>query len=174
MITDEQARRIALFFLFSLVDEKVALQAAHKAAAQVKALSTPKPGSGPTPPDNSPQASNAAIIAILRKGFDQHRKLLPRNRPMIEPDSSWVLPTHAGKASDLKYIDIQGWFRFQKDSSYTEIVAVVLAKILGFDEYDIAEGLNISIGTVRYRIGKGVRQLGLHFVKVSSSAQGKV
>jgi DNA-directed RNA polymerase specialized sigma24 family protein len=50
--------------------------------------------------------------------------------------------------------------KFHRSASDEEIVAASLSKLLGFAEQDIAVGLNVSIGTVRYRIGKAVRQIG--------------
>jgi hypothetical protein len=37
-VTDEEVRSIALFFLFTFLDEKTAVAAAESATAQVKAL----------------------------------------------------------------------------------------------------------------------------------------
>ena len=145
MIADEQVRWIALFFLFSLLDEKTALLASETAVAQVKAI----------PANDSPLVDESArrvqLISILRKVFEQNRKALARNRPATLPETSWVLP---------EGIDLRTWAKFQKDSSDGEVISVVLSKILGFTDYEIAEGLHISVGTARYRIGKGMRQLG--------------
>jgi hypothetical protein len=157
---DEQVRRIALFFLFSLMDEKVALQAAHKTIAGLKAAGEAVSGSVThdfTSTSGSSSATSAiTIIAALRKMHDQHRKLVPRNRPLMIPNSAWSLPEN---------VDAEAWIKFQKDSADTEIVAVVLSKILSYSDQDIAEGLNVSLGTARYRIGKGVRQLGMSKVR---------
>lgn len=145
MITDEQVRWIALFFLFALLDEKTALAAAETAAAQVKALPVPE---GPLVDES---ARRVSLISILRKVFETNRKALARNRPLVMSEGVWTLP---------EGIDLRGWTKFQKDSSDGEVIAVILSKLLSFTDYEIAEGLNISIGTARYRIGKGMRQLG--------------
>ncbi len=42
----------------------------------------------------------------------------------------------------------------------SEVEAVLLSKILGFSDNEIAEGLGVTSGTVRYRIGRGLRHLG--------------
>lgn len=140
MVSDEQARGIALFFLFSLMDEKTALAAAHKAVASAKASA---PSASKTP-------SEATIVTVLRKTFDVHRKLLPRNRPTETP-TSWKFKSG---------VDARAWSRFHKESSDAEVTAVVLSKILGYSEESIAEGLNVSIGTLRFRVAKGMRNLG--------------
>jgi hypothetical protein len=157
MIADEQARRIALFFLFTLMDERVALQAAHKTVAHLKAVAPPAQnamGAAPepgTPRDVSAFLEDGALVGVLRKFYEQHRKLLPKHKPVTMPASAWQLPEKT---------DIASWMKFQKGTADNEVVAVVLSKVLGFSDEAIAEGLNISIGTARYRVGKGIKHLG--------------
>lgn len=152
MITDEQVRAIALFFLFALMDEKIALRAAEKAVASLKATHGRAPGS-----ENAAKVEDHSLIRAVKKSFDQHVKLAPRNRAVSVPDSMWKLPS----GFDAK-TGIQAWTRFQQDSGENEIVAVIFSRVLGFRDEDIADGLNVSLGTARYRIGKGMRQLGIH------------
>lgn len=142
MISDEQVRWIALFFLFSFMDEKTALHSAHKAIAHLKASRGSKP---------EETVSNVAIIRSLKKTWEQQRKALPRNHVPVMPEHSWILPAQT---------DVSPWAKFQKDSSPEQLITVILSKVLRFTDHEIAEGLNISLGTARYRIGKGIRQLG--------------
>lgn len=140
MVADEQVRLIALFFLFSLMDEKVALEATHKVVAQLKAAGA-RGQRGPT--------VEADLIRVLRKTHDHHRKIAHRNRSPGVSEEAWT--TFAETAT---------WAKFQRDVSENELIAVLLSKILGFKEESIADGLGISIGTVRYRVGKAIRALG--------------
>lgn len=142
MITDEQVRWIALFFLFSFMEESSALQAAQRVIAQVKASA----------PKDATSVSNISIIRALRKTWDQQKKSQSRNRTVVPPDHAWILPDH---------MDIGPWAKFQKEAASEQLLAVILSKVLKFSDQEIAEGLNISLGTARYRIGKGIRQLGL-------------
>jgi hypothetical protein len=143
MIANEQARWIALFFLFALIDEKIALQAAHKTIGFLKATAVVGKG--------SESERRVALIRALRSGFETYRKLLPQRksaRPLVQ-SWSWV--------SD---VDLRAWSKFHKEATDDDVIAVVLSKILGLADAEIAEGLRISLGTARYRIGRGVRQLG--------------
>jgi hypothetical protein len=90
-------------------------------------------------------------MTILRKTFEASRKGLARNRPATIAENVWSFP---------EGVNLQAWSKFHRDSSDGEVIAVVLSKILGFTDYEIADGLNTSLGTARYRIGKGMRQLG--------------
>jgi hypothetical protein len=144
---NEQVRAIALFFLFALMDEKVALEAAHKTIAQIKA------GQGRNFSGGTAKGELAAgeLVLLLRKAYDHYRKQVPRNRPTALPTTAWQLES---------LVDLAPWQRFQKEATEPEMVAVILSKILGLDDQAIADGLGISIGTARYRISKGIRNLG--------------
>lgn len=151
MITDEQTREIALFFLFSLLDQRVALQAAHKAIAQVKSL-----------PTEEGVISKSDIALILKRGFESHRKLLPRNQPTEISETALAFPEGT---------DFATWQKFHLVASDQEITAVVMSKILGYDDAVMAEGFQVSIGTMKYRISKGIRQLGT-VVPKAQAAEG--
>lgn len=138
MVTEEHVRKIALFFLFAFSEEKVAVEAAHKAVSSLKALQAA--------PDD------ADVVRVIRKSYDHFKKSTHRTRQPAEPMTSLV---------PASGVDPATWRKFQKDSGEVEIVAVILARILKLDEEAIAKGLNVSLGTARYRVGKGVRSLGL-------------
>jgi DNA-directed RNA polymerase specialized sigma24 family protein len=122
------------------MDEKLALSAAHKSIAQLKAM-TAVNGSH----------DRADVARVLRKGFDTHRKMLSRNRPTEMSETLLSFP--AGT-------DFATWQKFYRSSSDAEVTAVILTRILGFSEAAVAEGFNVSSGTMKYRVAKGVRQLG--------------
>jgi DNA-directed RNA polymerase specialized sigma24 family protein len=136
MMTDEQVRSVALFFLFSSMDEKVAIQSAQKAIAHLKA---------------GDQLTPSAIIRTTKKLYDQYLRSPQRSRATIIPEHAWILPEH---------VDMTAWAKFQKDAAPEQVVAVIYSKLLGYTDQQVAEGLGLSIGTTRYRVGKGTRQLG--------------
>lgn len=146
MVTENHVRKIALFFLFVFSDEKVALEAADKAVSSLKAIKASQDDDAGAPED-------ADVIRMIRKSFDQFKKAGLRNRPAPAEQGSSLLPQTG--------TNLAAWRKFQKDAGETETVAVILSRILKFDDEAIAKGLNVSLGTARYRVGKGVRGLGL-------------
>ncbi len=56
--------------------------------------------------------------------------------------------------------DMGAWMTFLSSSDPREVEAVLLSRILSFTDEEIAKGLNVSVGTVRYRVGRGLRHLG--------------
>ena len=55
---------------------------------------------------------------------------------------------------------LAGWRDFKKQSTDEEFLTVLWSTVLKVPEEKIARGLNISVGTVRYRLGKGLKKLG--------------
>lgn len=149
MVSSEQARDIALFFLLSLMDEKLALQAAHKTIAQLKSMSSDRA---------MPAAADTA--RILRRAFDVHRKQLSRNRPTEMSDTILTFPDGT---------DFLTWQKFYRSSSDAEVTALILTHVLGYPEIAVAEGFNVSTGTMKYRVAKAIRQLGAALSKTGSA-----
>ncbi|MGE4133695.1 MAG: sigma factor-like helix-turn-helix DNA-binding protein [Bdellovibrionales bacterium] len=56
--------------------------------------------------------------------------------------------------------DSLAWRKFLQSGDPGEVEAVLLSRILLFSDDEIAAGLGVSIGTVRYRVGRGLRHLG--------------
>jgi hypothetical protein len=138
----EQARDIGLFFLLGLMDERVSLAAASRVIAKIKA-------SEKTAMDLIPPAD---FIRACRESWKVHRRLIPRNQPVEFPTTAWILPPE---------LDVSVWARYQKDAPDEDIMTILFSLVLGFSDEDLAEGFQTSTGTIRYRLGKGVRQLGL-------------
>jgi DNA-directed RNA polymerase specialized sigma24 family protein len=146
--SDSQIRSIALFYLFSFMDEKAALDASHRTIAHLKAVRGHDENR-----EHTSDVDGVQLIRLLSKTYKQHRKHLARNKAAtpMPMETAWQFPVG---------FDLSIWAKFQKDSNETEVIAVLLSKVLGFSDAIIAEGLNVSTGTARYRIGKGIRQLG--------------
>jgi len=150
MANEQEMRKIVLFFFLTLLEEKAAFEAAHRAVSTLKTKGLFRNGR-----DES-VARDAAIIAIMKRIFEQFKKTASRN----------PLAGQIGLMVDIpKDLDLATWRSFQKMATENESMAVALSKILGFADEAVAMGLNVSLGTVRYRIGKGIRTLGEHVKK---------
>jgi DNA-directed RNA polymerase specialized sigma24 family protein len=73
---------------------------------------------------------------------------------------AWSEDSHEKGFSLPKDFDLQVWANFLQTGEATEVEAVLFSKILNFSEEEIAEGLGVTTGTVRYRVGRGLRHLG--------------
>ncbi len=144
MVNEQQVRKIALFFFFTFLEEKTAFEAAHKAVSILKAKKAHFTS-------EQSAAQDVAVIAVMKRIFEQFKKSAPRGPASTEFDLMVDVP---------KGLDLAVWRRFHKLSPESETIAVVLSKILKYGDEAVAKGMNISLGTARYRIGKGIRTLG--------------
>ncbi|MDX9730306.1 MAG: hypothetical protein RBT63_00910 [Bdellovibrionales bacterium] len=154
----EQARDIGLFFLLGFMEERVALAAASRAIARLKAQY----------PDLSRKDLDPkqiiipidAIIGVCREAWLAHRGQIQRRTPVAgqggeepsEPIGAWKVPPS---------LNIDVWANYQRDASDEDLMTLLFSLVLGISDDDLAEGFKTSVGTIRYRLGKGVRQLGL-------------
>ncbi len=59
-----------------------------------------------------------------------------------------------------KSVEVTYWFDFLKEAESETVTPIIFSQILKVDDDDIAKGLNISVGTLRYRLGKALTKLG--------------
>jgi hypothetical protein len=138
---ESEVSSIALFFFFAFLDDRRALEASTQA---ITLFNTKK--------KKNPQF-NEAVLTVMST-FSVWSKLhlkLNRGNPNFSTEAGWSIP------SDL---DLGPWREFQKLATQDELLAVIWSKVLQLNEKDIAQGLGISEGTVRYRLGRALRKLG--------------
>lgn len=142
MLSENQVRSVALFFLFTVLDEHAALPIADRTSAMLKN----KLG---RVAEESIDAKRI-VISTLRSQFSKIKKDLIRGQMSMTLTNSLVLPDD---------VSLAAWVKFHKEATDDELLAVVF-RILGFTEHDMAEAFDVSDGTARYRLGRGLRKLG--------------
>jgi DNA-directed RNA polymerase specialized sigma24 family protein len=90
-------------------------------------------------------------IATLTKWRTKMRRTSPRDWDHFPNEKGFELP--AG-------FKIEAWNNFLNNGEPSEVEAVLLSRILTFSDDEIAIGLGVTRGTVRYRVGRGLRHLG--------------
>ncbi len=138
---ESEIKSIALFFFFAFLDDRRAVEAATQAIA---ICSNKK--------KKNPQFSSEVLIVMSCFAvWTKHHLKLNRGNPNITTDAGWMIPAN---------LDLGPWREFQKLATQDELLAVIWSKILEIPEREIAEGLGISEGTIRYRLGRAIRKLG--------------
>jgi len=140
-MTDHEVRALALFFFFASLDEFKAKEAASLAADEYEHRLKRDPQMDPA----------IGVIASSAKIWNRYRTKISRGRPRFTADSGWVLPPG---------IDLGQWKEFQKLAPEDELLAVIWVHILGYTEEHVGQALALTGGTLRYRVGKGLRKLG--------------
>ncbi len=141
MLGDSEIRALALFFFFASLDDTRAKEAASKAADEFERLVR-----------RNPEIERvAAVVLASSKVWNQNRGKFPRGRPQYSTDSGWLLPVEP---------DLGHWKEFQKTAPEDELLAVIWVHILGYKEDQVSRALGLTGGTLRYRVGRGLRKLG--------------
>ena len=139
-LSESDIKDIALFFFFTMLDEKRAILAAAQTYEQCsKKIER-----------DSSLSIGETIVSSSYKIWNQHKAKLIRGRPQYSLSSGWNLPSG---------IDIGVWKDFQKNATEEDLLALVWSKILNISDIEIAHGLGLTIGTVRYRVSHAVRKL---------------
>ena len=138
MLDESVLRAVSLYFYLSLPDEKRAHSASISAINKIQKL---------------PSSTNRAMIVnILHRIRPKAMRFRVRFWPFKKGEVTWVMPNPK--------LDLQIWRNFTQRAVAEESEAVLFSRILGFTDSEIAAGLNVSEGTVRYRVGRGLRTLG--------------
>lgn len=74
--------------------------------------------------------------------------------------SAAVAPGGTAPALWQDGIDERPWRDFALSAEPEELEAVLFVYCLGINEETVADGLGVSVGTVRHRLGRGLRHLG--------------
>ena len=144
-MNESQVRSLALFFFFTLLDENLAERAALQGVKRIKHLMT----------KNKNQVEfdvNALVVHVAISIFNKMKGREAFNKAHVGAKSKFILP---------KGFSLGAWRHFYKETDIDDVIAVIWSRILGFSDLQIARGLGVPVGTIRHRVGRGLRQLGL-------------
>ena len=138
---DSEVRALALFFFYACLDEFRARDAASRAADEYDRLLKRDPNMDPV----------VGVVLASMKVWNQYRSRIARGRPRYSSDSGWLWPEKT---------DLGHWKEFQKSAPEDELLAIIWVHILGYTEEQVSKALGLTAGTIRYRVGRGLRKLG--------------
>lgn len=139
-MSDSDLRAIALFFFFSTLDDNFALNCASEAhSICVKKLQKN--------PHLNPRIT---LVAACLECWNKYKNKITRGKPQYSNDSGWMLP---------KNLNLSSWNEFQKKATEEELLALITSKILNISDEEISIGMGVSIGTLRFRVARGLKKL---------------
>ena len=100
---------------------------------------------------NSELKTPIAIVSATKLIWEKYRGRFVRGRPNYSLDSGWLLPQE---------FDLGPWKEFQKSAQEDEFLCLIWSKLLKISDEDISTGLGVTVGTLRYRVGRALRKLG--------------
>jgi len=150
MLDERQTKTVLLFFALSCLDDKKAFQCAEKAVVTFKSRLRSLPRSAPV------SDTNVLLIQSCLQQTAGLKKDKGQRRPFLSPSMNQKSTLLSGILDE----DWARWSSFHATSTFDERTAVLLTKILGFSKEEIAMALNVTEGTISYRVGRGLRKLG--------------
>jgi hypothetical protein len=154
-MSESDIKAIALFFFYALLDDRKALEVAGEALEMARRRLAA----------NTELKNSVAIVAATKQIWEKHSGQFVRGRPNYSLESGWLVP---------QGLDLGPWKEFQKSAQEDEFLCLIWSKILKISDEDISQGLGISVGTLRYRIGRALRKLGMMANPVSTRPLGVV
>ncbi|MCB0419624.1 MAG: hypothetical protein KDD61_01420, partial [Bdellovibrionales bacterium] len=91
------------------------------------------------------------LVRMSFKNWEKYQKAKAGKNQNLEGDLAFQLPDG---------VDLGAWRQFAKDADREELLAVIWSKILKLSDEVIAAGIHVTPGTVRHRVGRGLRLLG--------------
>ena len=147
-MTEAQIKSVALFFFFTLLDEDLAERAARLTIENFRVQIKKKSKNGTKGLATDP------VVVLIRESrlvFEKISKSENLNRAAINQKAKFLLPPG---------VSYGAWRQFHKEAPREDLIAIIWSRIVGFDDVKVAQGLGASEGTIRYRVGRGLRQLG--------------
>lgn len=139
---EAQIRSVALFFYYTFLDKSLALRASTEALADIEARAKKSVGTG----------INSILVFSTNKIWKKYsKKRNVKTQDFDQVPEGWIVP------SDLK---METWRHFVKEGDPQQYLTVIWSILLGISDTDISEGLGASEGSVRYRVGLGLKHLG--------------
>ncbi len=135
------AQSIALFFFFTFMDERIALVSAGKAIKTFRKNFAKHPEI----------PAQITLIRSVIKIWEAEKDNFSKGRQATAFSKEWNIP---------KGFDLNPWKEFQKNSTDEELISLVLVKILKFKASEVALAVNLSEGTVNFRLAKALIRLG--------------
>ncbi len=136
-------QKMLLFFYLSSLEEKISVDFTARAVNLYKKKKL----------TSSAGSSNDELflIEVCNQLFTENFQNFALKQITIVNSSIISWPDH---------LDLTPWCEFQKRSAVNERLAVLWVNVLNVSIESLAHALNLSQGTIRYRLGKGLSLLG--------------
>ncbi len=91
------------------------------------------------------------LVQVLSEFFHRFKQVPQSGQPVVFSADDWVIPSD---------VDLGPWLEFRKLAETDELLAVLLLKVLNQSEDIVSVGMNVSVGTLRHRLSRGLKRLG--------------
>lgn len=140
---EAQIKSVALFFFYTFLDKSLALKASVEALDLYDKRLKRRETHGPTEP--------LLVYSTYKVWKKYSKKRNTKAKDFELAAEGWIIPPS---------LKMEPWREFVKDQDPQLYLAVAWSHLLNFTDKDISEGLGVTEGSIRYRVGKGLKLLG--------------
>lgn len=140
---EAQIRSVALFFFYAFLDKGLAMKASVEALSLYNKRLKKRETHGPTEP--------LLVYSTYKvwKRYSKKRNIKAKDFELSA--EGWILP---------EGLKMEPWRDLIKNTDPQLYLAVIWSQLLQVSDKDISEGLGVTEGSIRYRVGKGLKLLG--------------
>ncbi len=155
--SSEINREIYLFFIMSTLDEKISVQNTQKVIAFLKS----KFQSNEVQHEKAVRKQALIKSVELWDAFSKHilgqrQKTIVNKNDRSSPAMNWT-----NQLVGIQAQSMATWNKFSRQARPEEALAILATRILKFTEEDLSEAQGVSLGTVRFRISRASKILGI-------------
>lgn len=150
--TRELSRKVYLFFLLQILDVELSTQLAQIVLSEMKSKLDQS--------EDTSEYRDDYCLKICFETYQAHLKKIQQARLKNLQSKSEQIPWK-DHLTQLSPLQIQIWNRFSRQARQDEISSLLNTKILGFNEEDVSEAQGISLGTLRFRLARATKVLGI-------------
>lgn len=139
MMNDDEVRRISQFFFLLLLNERKALAFTSKAHQRANSILQKK-------------ILSSRDQAIVLATYEVSQKIQNLSEESFQTQfATWRLPESAS---------LGPWKKFLLQQRREEILSLLWYRVLKVSDQDISEALKLSLGTIRFRLSRALKDLG--------------
>lgn len=143
-MSEQETKSIALFFFLAFLDDKKGVELSQKVAKRLKKMWS----------SDSTIKHDTSLVAECFASWSQ--ALASKGQiigSLVASEETWKLPQNVG---------LEAWKKFLQVEHRENVFPLIWTEILGYSEVAVGQAMNVSQGTIRTRVARGLAQLGSH------------
>ncbi len=153
----ELSKEIYLFFVMSTLDEKLAIQNTQKVIVSLKTRFQSEKNK-----DDRLIRKYALFKSVelweqfSKQILGQRQKTVVSKNDKGSPAMNWT-----NNLTGIQPQVMSVWNKFSRQARPEEILTLLVTRILKFTEEELSEAQNVTLGTIRFRLTRASKQLGI-------------
>lgn len=157
LTSSELSKEIYLFFIMSTLDEKLSVQNTQKVIAFLKTRFQSEKNQDETLIRRHALFKSIELWEQFSKQIlGQRQRTVVNKNDKSSPAMNW---TNQLIGVEPKTMSI--WNKFSRQARPEEILTILVTRVLKYKEEDLSEALGVSLGTIRFRLSRAAKQLGI-------------